>query len=239
MAGGTREELAAYAHEAWSGWMRYLFSKCSVKYLEAGGEGWVMDQASAERWTRQMHTPYADLPEGEKESDRAEADKILGIVGLAAGGTAAPAATTKPELTFGGAPWRFADAWCVRAIDGDTQVYRVRIVVELPGETVTVEREFVVRILETDSPERRDHQAWLAEKAFAEHMLFDEADGGGLGPATNLDELVLTGRRDVYGRWLGWAVVDGANLSHELNREFGREAEPLEAQVLRLTGEAA
>jgi len=24
----VREELAAYAHEAWSGWMRYMFSKC-------------------------------------------------------------------------------------------------------------------------------------------------------------------------------------------------------------------
>jgi hypothetical protein len=23
----VREELAAYAHEAWSGWMRYMFSK--------------------------------------------------------------------------------------------------------------------------------------------------------------------------------------------------------------------
>ncbi|GAF83654.1 unnamed protein product, partial [marine sediment metagenome] len=24
-----REELAEYAHEAWSGWMRHLFSKCA------------------------------------------------------------------------------------------------------------------------------------------------------------------------------------------------------------------
>ncbi len=32
------------------------------------------------RWTRQMNTPYADLPENEKESDREEADKIIAIL---------------------------------------------------------------------------------------------------------------------------------------------------------------
>lgn len=70
-----REQLAEYAHEAWAGWMRYLFEKCEDG--PNGTEnipGWAV-----ERWRRQMHTPYADLPEHEKESDRAEADKMLAI----------------------------------------------------------------------------------------------------------------------------------------------------------------
>jgi hypothetical protein len=71
-----REALAAYAHEAWSGWMRYMFSK-SLK--ESDGSV-LIGPALVERWTRQMTTPYADLPESEKASDRDEADRMLAIV---------------------------------------------------------------------------------------------------------------------------------------------------------------
>ena len=71
-----REAIADQAHEAWSGWMRYLFEKsarCS--------DGDVTIPASlVARWTRQMTTPYRDLPERERESDRAEADRYLAIV---------------------------------------------------------------------------------------------------------------------------------------------------------------
>lgn len=70
----VREELAAYAHEAWSRWMKYMFSK---SYINGGSV--VIPKPLAERWTRQMGTEYEDLPEKEKESDRAEADKILDI----------------------------------------------------------------------------------------------------------------------------------------------------------------
>jgi hypothetical protein len=71
----TREKLAEYAHEAWSGWMRYMFEKSFVT-----GEGLVIPQEYVNRWTRQMNTPYADLPESEKASDRDEADRMLAIV---------------------------------------------------------------------------------------------------------------------------------------------------------------
>lgn len=71
-----REALAAYAHEAWSGWMNYLLSKSTVN--EDGS--WTVPAASAERWHRQMSTPYHLLPEGEKASDRKEADQMLAIV---------------------------------------------------------------------------------------------------------------------------------------------------------------
>lgn len=76
-----REELAEYAHDAWSGWMKYLFSKCQEGTTDGFEDGsMVIPKWAVERWTRQMNTAYADLPESEKESDRAEADKMLEIV---------------------------------------------------------------------------------------------------------------------------------------------------------------
>ena len=62
------ERLAAIEHERWSGWMRYLFSKC---------DGAVIPDWAIERWTRQMSMPYAALTEAEKESDRVEVRKTL------------------------------------------------------------------------------------------------------------------------------------------------------------------
>lgn len=72
----TKNALASYAHAAWSGWMKYMFSKCT----EMPDGSVVIPKASVQRWERQMSTDYADLPEPEKKSDLAEADKILAIV---------------------------------------------------------------------------------------------------------------------------------------------------------------
>jgi len=76
----AREQLAAYAHEAWSGWMRYLFSLST--YPDSSGAK--IPGELVERWLRQLNTPYIDLSEAEKDSDRAEADKMLDIVWAAA-----------------------------------------------------------------------------------------------------------------------------------------------------------
>jgi hypothetical protein len=71
---GVRERLAAYAHDAWAGWMNYLFSKCKTN-----NDGTVtIPEWAVMRWHRQATTPYHELPEREKESDRLEAEKILG-----------------------------------------------------------------------------------------------------------------------------------------------------------------
>jgi hypothetical protein len=72
----TREKLAEYAHDAWSGWMQHLFDKLT---LNKDGTATIPKWA-VERWTRQMTTKYADLPHIEKESDLAEADQMLAIV---------------------------------------------------------------------------------------------------------------------------------------------------------------
>ena len=78
------EALADYAHEAWSGWMRYLFSKCdfslpsTLSAIENGSA--IIPKWAVGRWTRQMNTPYNRLPENEKESDRREARKMINII---------------------------------------------------------------------------------------------------------------------------------------------------------------
>lgn len=73
-----REKLAAYAHDAWSRWMRYIFYKC-IYHLD----GTITISASlVDRWHRQSVTPYAELSEDEKKSDLAEADKILDTLSL-------------------------------------------------------------------------------------------------------------------------------------------------------------
>jgi hypothetical protein len=76
-SGDLREMLAAYAHDAWSGWMIYLFQQ-SVSDPSNGTV--IIPKSSVERWVRQCHTAYADLPENEKDSDRKEADRMLAII---------------------------------------------------------------------------------------------------------------------------------------------------------------
>jgi hypothetical protein len=68
------ENLAAYAHEAWSGWMKY-------QEKMGGNDFWETLPVELEkRWIRQANTDYADLPEEEKKSDRVEARRMLAIV---------------------------------------------------------------------------------------------------------------------------------------------------------------
>ena|ERR1700682_91804 len=57
------EILADIEHERWSGWMRWMF------------DNWTEDNIA--RWKMQMVTPYSDLPEYSKESDRKEVRKTL------------------------------------------------------------------------------------------------------------------------------------------------------------------
>lgn len=71
-----REMLATLSHEQWSGWMRYLFSQ-SIHHVD-GSVTIPLNLVS--RWMRQMATPYDDLSETEKESDRHEADRIIAML---------------------------------------------------------------------------------------------------------------------------------------------------------------
>lgn len=74
-----REQLAALAHdEQWTGWMEYLFG---LSRRNPDGSVTIPAEHVA-RWMRQMATPYAQLSEQEKNSDREEADRVLALIGL-------------------------------------------------------------------------------------------------------------------------------------------------------------
>lgn len=72
----TREALAALAHEQWCGWMSYLFKQGTTN----DDGSFTIAPWAVERWLRQMGTTYKELPEEEKQSDRAEADRVLHVL---------------------------------------------------------------------------------------------------------------------------------------------------------------
>lgn len=67
------EDLAHFEHDSWARWMMYLFSKSIV-----ASDGCVTIPSSlVKRWARQADTPYSELSEPEKESDRKEVYNII------------------------------------------------------------------------------------------------------------------------------------------------------------------
>lgn len=73
-----REQLAALAHDQWSGWMQYLFQLATTH----SDQTVVIQPEHVLRWKRQMNMSYAELSEAEKNSDREEADRVLALIGL-------------------------------------------------------------------------------------------------------------------------------------------------------------
>ncbi len=72
------EVIAEECHRQWAGWTEHLLSKTTKRLGEHPSDDiHVLDIAWVERWREQIDTPYADLSEEEKESDRREARKIL------------------------------------------------------------------------------------------------------------------------------------------------------------------
>jgi hypothetical protein len=61
-----RERLAALEHEQWANWTRYLLDHLTPEDVE--------------RWRRQIDTPYEQLSEAEKQSDREWADRVLELI---------------------------------------------------------------------------------------------------------------------------------------------------------------
>jgi hypothetical protein len=76
------ETLAAIEHERWSHWQRYMHGKC----VPQGGDGALLIPADLVRqWENQIATPYSELTEEEKESDREQVRKYLPLIVSALG----------------------------------------------------------------------------------------------------------------------------------------------------------
>ena len=73
------EQLADVEHDRWSHWQRYVHSKC--KRSPDGSH--VIPAHLVERWETQMNTPYSELSEPEKESDREQVRRYLPIIDAA------------------------------------------------------------------------------------------------------------------------------------------------------------
>ena len=73
---GLVEQLADVEHERWSHWQRYLHSKC-----ERTMDGSLVIPANlVTQWESQMNTPYSELSETEKDSDREQVRRYLPII---------------------------------------------------------------------------------------------------------------------------------------------------------------
>lgn len=60
------EKLADLEHEQWSHWTKYMLNH--------------LTQENIERWNKQIKTPYNELTELEKESDRVWVRKSITII---------------------------------------------------------------------------------------------------------------------------------------------------------------
>lgn len=73
------EELAAIEHERWAHWQRYLHEQCQ----QSSDGSLTIPPDLVQRWTEQMGTPYAHLPEHQKESDREQVQRYLPVIARA------------------------------------------------------------------------------------------------------------------------------------------------------------
>lgn len=70
------EQLAEIEHERWSHWQRYMHSKA-----ERQSDGSLLIPAElVARWERLIETPYSELTDNEKESDREQVRKYLPLI---------------------------------------------------------------------------------------------------------------------------------------------------------------
>ena len=80
------ELIADFMHHQWSRWMKYVYnhavtvdesSETLAWTSETGKIGYIFNTNLYNRWLRQMNTPYAELSEKEKDSDREWARKLI------------------------------------------------------------------------------------------------------------------------------------------------------------------
>lgn len=77
------EKGADLEHDRWARWQKYMFSKMEYSEYQKDGKTiacYVLPADLWERWNRQIDTPYENLSEEEKESDRKETRNYLPLV---------------------------------------------------------------------------------------------------------------------------------------------------------------
>ena len=77
-----REKLAAIEHQRWADWQRYVHSACRES-KGIGGEPTgelTIPSELARHWERQIETPYHELSEKEKNSDREQVDRYWQLI---------------------------------------------------------------------------------------------------------------------------------------------------------------
>lgn len=67
------DDLADIEHERWAHWQQYLHDKC----LRQPDGSLLIPPNLVINWERQISTPYGELSEEEKESDREQVRKYL------------------------------------------------------------------------------------------------------------------------------------------------------------------
>lgn len=70
------EKLAEIEHARWADWQRWVHDRCVAN--EDGSL--TIPAGNVARWERQIATPYADLSEPEKQSDRDQVARYLPLV---------------------------------------------------------------------------------------------------------------------------------------------------------------
>lgn len=65
------EDWASNEHERWAKWQQYVFNKSEMKEVD-GKMMMCLPNEFYQRWAIQIDTPYSELSEQEKESDRKE-----------------------------------------------------------------------------------------------------------------------------------------------------------------------
>jgi len=73
---GLVEELASIEHERWAHWQQYVHGKGA---RQPDGS-LILPAELVGRWEEQMATPYADLSEAEKQSDREQVQRYLPLI---------------------------------------------------------------------------------------------------------------------------------------------------------------
>ena len=73
------EDLAELEHQQWAHWTKYMLERLEQLEAEQDAHDPYKVMHQKENWRRQIATPYSELTEKEKDSDRSWASKSLEI----------------------------------------------------------------------------------------------------------------------------------------------------------------